>query len=86
VAVALESEHVGRDAVEEESVMADDDGPQPAKSSSASSSRAQRIDIEIVVGSSSNNTLAPDFSILRDARGLRSPPESEPTFFCGRRP
>ena len=47
VAVALESEHVRRNAVEEQAVMADDDGA-AGEILERIFERAQRIDVEIV--------------------------------------
>src|SRR5579863_5559043 len=47
VAVALEGQHVGGDAVEEEAVVADDDGAAGEVEQSLLQ-RAQRVDIEVV--------------------------------------
>src|SRR5579883_2783957 len=81
VAVALEGEHVGRDAIEKPAIVADDDGA--AGEVLEASSRARRVSTSrSLVGSSSRRTLAPDLSILARCTRLRSPPESVPTFFC----
>ena len=78
--IAFEGQHVGGDAVEEEPVVADDDGAAGeverrflARSVSTSWS---------LVGSSSSSRLAPLLSIFDRCTRLRSPPESWPTFFC----
>jgi hypothetical protein len=81
LALALEGQDVGSDAVEEPAVMGDDNG-RTGKLSSASS-RARRVfTSRSLVGSSSSSTLAPDLKILARWTRLRSPPDSVPTFFC----
>jgi hypothetical protein len=54
----------------------------PAKFSSASSSARSVFTSKSLVGSSSNNTLAPSFNIFAKCTRLRSPPDKVPTFFC----
>jgi hypothetical protein len=81
VAVALEGEDVGGEAVEEPAVVADDHA-QPAKSPAppparAASRRRGRWSARRAAG-----RCRPDFSILARCTRLRSPPESCPTFFC----
>ena len=81
VAVALEGQDVGGQAVEEEAVVADDHG--------AAGEILQRLfqrrrvsTSRSLVGSSSSSTLPPSLSILARCTRLRSPPDSRPTFFC----
>src|SRR5688572_1281569 len=81
LAVALEGQDVGGDAVEEPAVVADDDGA--AGEVFAPFSRARMVfTSRSLVGSSSRRTLAPIFSMRARWTRLRSPPERTPSFFC----
>ena len=63
LAVALERQHVRRNAVEEPPIVADDDHT-PRKLNSASSSARSVSTSRSLVGSSSSSTLLPAFSSL----------------------
>ena len=81
LAVALEGQDMGGDAVQEPAIVADDDRAageilQPLFQ------RPQRIDVEIVGRFVEQQQIAPSFSIFARWTRLRSPPESWPTFFC----
>src|SRR6185437_9992840 len=81
LAVPLERQDVGREAVEEEAVVADDHGAAREILQSILE-RAQGFDVEIVGRLVEQQDVAPSFSILARWTRLRSPPESWPTFFC----
>jgi len=85
LAVALEGEDVGGDAVQEPAVVGDDDGAAGIVEERLFK-RAQRVDVKIVVGSSRRSRLAPSFSIFARWTRLRSPPDNCPTFFCWSEP
>jgi hypothetical protein len=81
LAVALEGEDVGGDAVEEPAIVADDHRA-AGKSSSASSSARSVSTSRSLVGSSSSSTLPPDLQHLGQVHAVALAARELPTFFC----
>ena len=67
--------------VEEPAVMADDENA-AGKILQSVLQCPHRIDIDVMVGSSSRSTFAPDFSMQARCTLFLSPPERTSTFFC----
>jgi hypothetical protein len=81
VGVALEGEDVGADAVEEEAVVADDDGA-AGEVDEGVLEGAQGLDVEVVGGLVEEEDVAAGAEELRGWTRFLSPPERRPTFFC----
>ena len=81
MAVALESENVGREPIEKEAIVRDDDRA-TREILERRFEGAKRFGIEIVGRLVEKEKVAAFFRSFAKCTRLRSPPDNSPTFFC----